>query len=60
MMNGEMFRTVSVFRQHIAAVDPTLTHRVGQVRIALWQSNTNKEKSLIPASSIIKIEMFGD
>ena len=58
--NEWMFRTVSVFRQHVAAVNPTLTHREGQVRIALWQSNRNKEKPLIPTLLIMKIEMFED
>ena len=26
MMNGEMFRTVSAFRQHVAGVDPPIRY----------------------------------
>ena len=52
-MNGEIFRTVFVFRQHVAAVDPSIIYtynpyRVEQVRIALL------------TLFIMKIEMFED
>ena len=63
-MNGEIFRTVSGFRQHVAAVDPFIRYdpysknRASQN--ALWQYNKNKEKSLILTLLIMKIEMFED